>query len=104
MMKPRKLKESTHMQLKELVLQQRPDDCVKCRAEVHTQDPGVSSWRVQILEDEVKSHVDSVVYRIYSAVMSYNKGRTSIMFHLHFATRRRCLLTSDPAPAQIGGP
>jgi len=43
-----------HMKLRELVVQQRRDDGVEGRAEVYKQDPGVGSWGVQMLEDEVK--------------------------------------------------
>ncbi|KAF0024967.1 hypothetical protein F2P81_021848, partial [Scophthalmus maximus] len=57
-----------YLQLGELVFQQCWDGGPECRAEVHKQDPGIGSWRVQVLEDEVESHVYSMVYRPVSTV------------------------------------
>ena len=38
------------------------DDVVEGGAEVNKQDPGVGSWGVQMLEDEMEGQVDRVVY------------------------------------------
>jgi len=57
-----------HVQLGELVLQQSRDDGVEGGAEVHKQDPSVGSCCVQVLEEEVKGHVDSVVHRPVGSV------------------------------------
>ena len=40
------------------------DDCVEGGAEVHKEDPGVGCCCVQVLEEEVKGHVDSVVIKV----------------------------------------
>ena len=56
------------MQPGELVLQQSRDDGVEGGAEVHKQDPGIGSGCVQVLEEEVKGHVDSVVHRPVGSV------------------------------------
>ena len=56
------------MQLGELVLQQSRDYRVEGGAEVHKQDPSVGSCCVQVLEEEVKGHVDSVVHRPVGSV------------------------------------
>ena len=52
----------------QLVLQQSRDDGVEGGAQVHQQDPGVGSCCVQVLEEEVKGHVDSIVYRPVGSV------------------------------------
>ncbi len=39
------------------------DDGVKSGAEVHKQDPHISPWSVQMLQDEVQSHVDCIIHR-----------------------------------------
>ncbi len=36
------------------------DDSLKSGAEVYQQDPHISPWSVQMLQDEVQSHVGSV--------------------------------------------
>ncbi len=38
-------------------------DGVKSGAEVYKQDPHISPWYVQILQDEVQSHVDFIIHR-----------------------------------------
>ncbi len=38
-------------------------DGVKSGAEVYKQDPHISPWSVQMLQDEVQSHVDCIIYR-----------------------------------------
>lgn len=40
-----------------LLSQQGRDDGLKSRAVVHKRDPGIGSWGVQVLEDEVEGHV-----------------------------------------------
>ena len=57
-----------HTQLGELLLKQSRDDGVKDRAEIHTQDPGVGSCGVQVLEDVMESKVDCIVYRPVGSV------------------------------------
>ncbi len=39
------------------------DDGVKSGAEFHKQDPRISPWSVQMLQDEVQSHVDCIIHR-----------------------------------------
>ncbi len=39
------------------------DDGVKSGAEVYKQDPHISPWSVQMLQDEVQSHVDCIIHR-----------------------------------------
>ncbi len=39
------------------------DDGVKSRAEVYKQDPHISPRSVQMLQDEVQSHVDCIIHR-----------------------------------------
>ncbi len=39
------------------------DDGVKIGAEVYKQDPQISPWSVQMLQDEVQSHVDCIIHR-----------------------------------------
>ncbi len=39
------------------------DDGVESGAEVHKQDPCISPWFVQMLEDVVQSHVDCIIHR-----------------------------------------
>ena len=39
-----------HVELGELVLKQSWEDSVECSVEVNKQDPGICSWRVQMLE------------------------------------------------------
>ncbi len=38
------------------------DDGVECRAEVHKQDPRICPWRVEVLQDVVQSHLDSIIH------------------------------------------
>ncbi len=38
-------------------------DGVKSGAEVYKQDPHISPWSVQILQDKVQSHVDCIIHR-----------------------------------------
>ncbi len=38
-------------------------DGVKSGAEVYKQDPHISPWSVQMLQDEVQAHVDCVIHR-----------------------------------------
>lgn len=52
-----------HAQLGELVLQQSQDDSVEDRTEIHKRYPSISSLGVQVLENEMKSGVDSIVCR-----------------------------------------
>ena len=56
------------MQLGELVLQQSQDDGVKGGTEIHKQDPGVGSCRVQVLEHEVKGLVYCIIHRPVGSV------------------------------------
>ncbi len=39
------------------------DDGVKSRAEIYKQDPHISPCSVQMLQDEVQSHVDCIIHR-----------------------------------------
>ncbi len=39
------------------------DDGVKSGAEVYKQDPHISPWSVQMLQDVVQSHVDCIIHR-----------------------------------------
>ncbi len=39
------------------------DDVVKSRAKVYKEDPYISPWSVQMLQDEVQSHVDCITQR-----------------------------------------
>ncbi|KAK0140096.1 ATP-dependent DNA helicase PIF1 [Merluccius polli] len=57
-----------HTQLGELLLKQSQDDGVKGRAEIHTQDPGIGSCGVQVLEDVMEGQVDCIVYRPVGSV------------------------------------
>ena len=57
-----------HTQLGELLLKQSRDDGVKGRAEIHTQNPGVGSCGVQVLEDVMDGQVDCIVYRPVGSV------------------------------------
>lgn len=62
----------------EFVLKQCQDDVFEGAAKVHKQDPGFSSRRVQVLEDEVKSEVDRVVYRwLNGTVLQSRRERQS---------------------------
>ena len=56
------------IQLGMLLLKQSRDDGVKGRAEIHTQDPGVGSCGVQVLEDVMEGQVDCIVYRPVGSV------------------------------------
>ena len=51
-----------------LLMKQSQDDGVKGRAEIHTQDPGVGSCGVQVLEDVMEGQVDCIVYRPVGSV------------------------------------
>ena len=57
-----------HAQLRELLLKQSWDDCVKSRVEIHKQDPGVGTYGVQVLEDVVEGQDDCIVYRPVGSV------------------------------------
>ncbi len=46
-----------------LILKGVQDDGVKSGAEVHKQDPHISPWSLQMLQDEVQSHVDCIIHR-----------------------------------------
>ncbi len=59
-----------HVQLRELVLQQSRDDGVEGRAEVHKQDPGIGSCRVQVLEDEEEGQFYCIVCRPVGSCMT----------------------------------
>ncbi len=50
-------------ELCQLILKGIRDDGVKSGAEVYKQDPHISPWYVQILQDEVQSHVDCIIHR-----------------------------------------
>ncbi len=39
------------------------DDGVKSGAVVYKEDPHISPWSVQMLQDEVQSHVDCIIHR-----------------------------------------
>ncbi len=50
-------------ELCQFILKGVRDDGVKSGAEVYKQDPHMSHWSVQILPDEVQSHVDFIIHR-----------------------------------------
>ncbi len=50
-------------ELCQFILKGIRDDGVKSRAEVYKQDPHISPWYVQMLQDEVQSHVDCIIHR-----------------------------------------
>ncbi len=49
-------------ELCQFILKGVQDDGVKSRAEVYKQDPHISPWSVQMLQDEVQSHVDCIIH------------------------------------------
>ncbi len=53
----------TDGELCQFILKGVRDDGVKSGAEVYKQDPHIRPWSVQMLQDEVPSHVDCIVYR-----------------------------------------
>ncbi len=55
-------------ELCQFILKGVRDDGVKSRAEVYKQDPHISPWSVQMLQDEVQSHVDCIIHRPVCAV------------------------------------
>ncbi len=52
-----------HGELCQFILKGVRDDVVKSDAEVYEQDPHISPWSVQMLQDEVQSHVDCIIHR-----------------------------------------
>ncbi len=52
-----------HRELCQFILKGVRDDGVESGAEVHKQDPCISPWFVQMLEDVVQSHVDCIIHR-----------------------------------------
>ncbi len=50
-------------ELCQFILKGVQDDGVKSGAEVYKQDPHISPWSVQMLQDEVQSHADCIIYR-----------------------------------------
>lgn len=52
-----------YRELCEFILKGVRDDGVESRAEVHKQDPCISPWFVQMLEDVVQSHIDCIIHR-----------------------------------------
>ncbi len=50
-------------QLCQFILKGVLDDGVKSGAEIYKQDPHISPWSVQMLQDEVQSHVDCIIHR-----------------------------------------
>lgn len=56
-----------HIQLGELDLKESQNDCVKRRAKVHKQDPGIGSWGVQ-MEVVLENHADDIVCRSVHSV------------------------------------
>ncbi len=50
-------------ELCQFILKGVRDDGVKSGAEVYKQDPHISPWSVQMLQDEVQSHVDCIIHR-----------------------------------------
>lgn len=53
---------SLHGELGEAVFQDCPDDGVKLQTEVHKQDLCICLWGVEVLEDEMQSHFDCIIY------------------------------------------
>ncbi len=53
----------TDGELCQFILKGVRDDGVKSGAEVYKQNPHISPWSVQILQDEVQSHVDFIIHR-----------------------------------------
>ncbi len=52
----------------QFILKSVRDDGVKSGAEVYKQDPHLSPWSVQMLQDEVLSHVDCIIHRLVCSV------------------------------------
>ncbi len=50
-------------ELCQFILKGVRDDGVKSGAEVYKQDPHISLWSVQMLQDVVQSHVDCIIHR-----------------------------------------
>jgi len=50
-------------ELCQFILKDVRDDGVKSGAQVYKQDPHISPWSVQMLQDEVQSHVDRIIHR-----------------------------------------
>ncbi len=60
------------------------DDGVKSGAEVYKQDPHVSPWSVQLLQDEGQSHVDCIIHRpVFSVgkLQGFQQGSSGV-FHV----------------------
>ncbi len=55
-------------ELCQFILKGVQDDGVKSGAEVYKQDPHISTWSVQMLQDEVQSHVDCIIHRTVCSV------------------------------------
>ncbi len=55
-------------ELCQFILKGVQDDGVKSEAEVYKQDPHISPWSVQMLQDEVQSHVDCIIHRTVCSV------------------------------------
>ncbi len=49
-------------ELCQFILKGVRDDGVKSGAEVYKQDPHISPWSVQMLQDEVQSQVDCIIH------------------------------------------
>ncbi len=54
---------SIERELSHFILKGVRDDGLKSGAEVYQQDPHISPWSVQMLQDEVQSHVDCIIHR-----------------------------------------
>ncbi len=62
------------------------DDGVKSGAEVYKQDPHISPWSVQMLQNEVQSHADCIIHRPVCSVgsphqMNFNKKYAFSFIH-----------------------
>ncbi len=56
-------------ELCQFILKGVGDDGVKSGAEVYKQDPLISTWSVQMLQDEVQSHGDCIIHRPVCSVV-----------------------------------
>ncbi len=51
-------------ELCQFILKGVRDDGVKNGADIYKQDPHISPWSVQMLQDDVQSHVDCIIHRL----------------------------------------
>ncbi len=60
------------------------DDGVKSGAEVYKQDPHISPWSVQMLQDEVQSNDDCIIHRpVCSVGLQISQNQSFKWFHDH---------------------